>query len=53
SERSLQVETDRTVLAFDRAGEQLGALAWMIVAAGLAAAVLAFLGYGRRLREYR
>lgn len=53
SEQSLQVEADRTVLAFDRAGEQLGALAWMIVAAGLATAVLAFLGYGRRLREYR
>ncbi len=39
--------------AFDKADGALAALRWAVVLAGLAIAVLAFSGYGRRLREYR
>ena len=38
---------------FDEADAPLVVLRWSVVAAGLAIAVLAFAGYGRRLREYR
>ena len=39
--------------AFDDADSQLLVLRWIVVAAGLAIAALAFSGYERRLREYR
>jgi hypothetical protein len=53
AEHDLAAETVVTGNAFADAVSSLGALKVLVVLAGLATAVLAALGYGQRLREYR
>ncbi|MCU1362153.1 MAG: hypothetical protein JWN99_3442 [Ilumatobacteraceae bacterium] len=53
AETDLVAETSITASEFDDAVASLGALRVLVVLAGLAAAALAAIGYGQRLREYR
>lgn len=53
SDEALRIEAQRALDALDGAGSRLRGLGWMVIVAGIAAAVLAVVGYGQRLREYR
>lgn len=53
AEADLAADTAAATAGFANATEQLGTLQVLVVLAGLACAVLATVGYGQRLREYR
>jgi len=50
---AIAAESSSAARGFDNAVDNLGLLAFLVVIAGLAIAVLAVLGYGQRVREYR